>query len=175
MLVSVLIVVGVVFLGFLALAGVFVIGMRSKTPWVLNGVRRFARGIGNPHQMKSAGTPGAWPSVIRHTGRTSGRLYETPVVAESTEDGFVIAIVYGSNTDWLRNVLASGSATIVNEGDTYQVGQPEIVPIEAAAAYFPAKSRQTHRRFHIEKCLRIRHVGVSDSPLPSVHGARSEA
>ena len=154
-----LIVVGALLLVLTIILIVFVLGMRAKTPWVLNAVRRFARGVGNPYQMRSAGTPGAMASVIRHRGRTSGRAYETPVAAEATEDGFVIAIVYGSRTDWLKNVLASGSATIVNEGHTYRVDHPEVIPIEAAASYFPVKAQLTLRRYRVDRCLRVRRIG----------------
>jgi hypothetical protein len=35
------------------------------------------------------------------------------VWAVPTEDGFVIAIVHGSRSDWLKNVMASGAAAIV--------------------------------------------------------------
>lgn len=80
----------------------------SSTPCVLNAVRRVNRAIFNPLQMKSAGTPGAYASVIRHHGRTSGRPYETPVGAVTTDDGFVIVLVYGSNTDWLKNCSPAG-------------------------------------------------------------------
>jgi deazaflavin-dependent oxidoreductase (nitroreductase family) len=155
------IVVAALLLGLLTVAIVFVLGMRTKTPWVLNGVRRFARAVGNPHVMRTAGTPGATASVIKHRGRTSGRAYETPVAAVATEDGFVIATVYGSRTDWLKNVLGSGSATIVNEGHTYEVDRPEVIPIEAAAACFPAEHRRTFRRYRVDQCLRVRRVEPS--------------
>ena len=52
-----------------------------------NTVRRFNRAFGNPHQMKTAGTPGAYASVIRHVGRKTGRSYETPVVPFATQMG----------------------------------------------------------------------------------------
>jgi hypothetical protein len=39
-----------------------------------------------------------------------------------------------ANTDWLQNVLASGSATLVHESHTYRVDHPEVLPIEAAGA-----------------------------------------
>ena len=87
MLGPVLILVGALLLGLLTIAIVFVLGMRAKTPWVLNAVRRFARAIGDPCQMRSAGTLGAIASVIRHSGRTSGRAYETPVVAGPPRTG----------------------------------------------------------------------------------------
>jgi deazaflavin-dependent oxidoreductase (nitroreductase family) len=155
------IVVGILLLAVLAVGVTFALGMRAKTPWVLDRVRHFARAIGNPYQMRSAGTPGAMASVIEHRGRTSGRAYRTPVEAVPTEDGFVIATVYGARTDWLKNVLASGSATIVNEGRAYEVDRPEIVPMAAAETYFPAKSRRAHERYRVGECLRVRTVSRS--------------
>lgn len=161
MLNPILVVVGVLVLIVLTILIVFRLGMRAKTPWALDAVRHFARAIGNPYQMRSAGKPGAMASVIRHTGRRSGKAYQTPVGAVATEDGFVIATVYGSRTDWLKNVLASGSASIVNEGCSYEVDRPEVIPIEAATAYFPDKDLRALRRFRVGECLRVRFVAPS--------------
>ena len=137
---------------------VFLVGMRTKSPPVLKAVRKFNRAVSNPRQMESAGTPGAYASVIRHSGRTSGRSYETPVGAVATDDGFVITLPYGSQADWLKNVLASGSATIVDEGHTYRVDQPEIIPMEAAASHFPRKEQRNLRLFGVDQCLQVRRV-----------------
>jgi deazaflavin-dependent oxidoreductase (nitroreductase family) len=133
-----------------------VIGIRSKSSTVRDAARRFHHGLGNPLQMRSAGTPGTYASVIRLGGRATGRVYETPVWAAPTEDGFVIAIVYGPRTDWLKNVLASGTAAIVRDGVTHPVDQPEIVPRESARAYFPDMIRTIHRRIRIDRYLRVR-------------------
>ena len=141
-----------------AIGVVFFVGMRTGSPLVRNMVRRFNRAFGNPHQMKTAGTSGAYASVIRHVGRTTGRSYETPLVPFTTEDGFVIALPYGSGTDWLKNVMASGSATIVREGDTYRVDRPEVVRTAVAAPYMPAKEQRELRRFAVDQCLRVRRV-----------------
>ena len=143
-----------------AIGVVFFVGMRTGSPLVRNVVRRFNRGLGNPHQMKTAGTPGAYASVIRHVGRTTGRSYETPLVPFPTDDGFVIALPYGPGTDWLKNVMASGSATIVHEGNTYQVDQPELVPTAIAGPYMPAKEQRELRRYAIDQCLRVRNVAL---------------
>ena len=51
---------------------VFVVGMRAKSPPVLDAVRRASRAM-KPLVLKSAGTPGASASVIRHVGRATGR------------------------------------------------------------------------------------------------------
>src|SRR5450759_1555292 len=105
---------------------------------------------------ESAGTAGAYASVIRCCGRKSGRPYETPVVPVPTSDGFVIALPYGSRTNWLRNVLASGSGTIVHEGYGYAVDQPEIVPMRAVEACFSVSDRRSNRLFGVDECLRVR-------------------
>jgi deazaflavin-dependent oxidoreductase (nitroreductase family) len=158
MLESILIVVGVLLFAALIVRIVFSIGMRGKTPWVLDGVRRFARAVGNPLQMRKAGAPGAYASVIRHEGRRSGKSYATPVAAEPTNDGFVIAMVYGPNTDWLKNVLAGGSATIEHEGRTYPVDRPEIVLLEDVEEAFGPKELRTLHRYRVTQCLRVRRV-----------------
>lgn len=101
--------------------------------------------------------------MIRHVGRTSGRPYETPASAVATDDGFVIALPYGPNTDWLKNVLASGSAVIVHEGNTYRVHRPEMVPMSDAAHFFPPEDQRTHRRFRVEECLLVRRVEPDDA------------
>lgn len=156
MLSRIAIVVGAVLLVVAVVALTFVIGMRRKSRPVLDAVRRMNRALLNPRQMKSAGTPGAYASIVRHTGRRSGRPYETPVVATPIEGGFVIALPYGRRSDWLRNVLAAGSATIVHEGGEYRVGGPELLAMETAEEWFPEKDRRGHRMFGVDTALRVR-------------------
>jgi deazaflavin-dependent oxidoreductase (nitroreductase family) len=155
---AILIVLAVLVLALSAIAIVYVLGIRSKSATMRTAARRFHHAVGNPLQLRSAGTPGTYASVIRHQGRRTGRTYHTPVWAVPTEDGFVIAIVYGSGTDWLKNVLASRAAAIVHQGETYPVDQPEIVPIKSARAYFPATLQRTHRLVGVQGCLRVRRV-----------------
>lgn len=148
----------VLILGLVAIAFVYMLGMRAKSPLVQGPLIRLQRAFINPRQMRSAGTPGAYASVIRHRGRTSGRPYETPVGAVAADDGFVIALPYGSRANWVQNVLASGSATIVHEGQTYEVDQPEIVPMRAVAARFAAGDQRSFRWFAVDQALRVRRV-----------------
>ncbi len=149
---------GALAMGLLVIAVVFVLGMRAKSSLVLSPLIRLQRAIINPKQMRSAGTPGAYASVIRHRGRTSGRAYETPVGVVAADDGFLIALVYGSRTNWLQNVLASGSATIVHEGRVYGVDRPELVPMHAVAARFTGGDQQGFRLLRVDQALRVRRV-----------------
>jgi hypothetical protein len=72
---AILVVGAVLFVALSAVAIVYVAGIRSKNPAVRNVARRFHHAMGNRLQMRSAGTPGRYASVIRHQGRTTGRAY----------------------------------------------------------------------------------------------------
>jgi deazaflavin-dependent oxidoreductase (nitroreductase family) len=152
-----------VVLVLVAIGIVFLVGMRTKSPAVLRAVRRFNRAFTNPHAMKKAGTPGVRASIVRHVGRTSGRPYETPVEVFATDGGFLVALPYGPDTDWLKNVLASGTATIVDDGNTYRVDQPQLVPTAVAAPHLPANEQRTLRLFAVDQCLRVRKVDTEDA------------
>jgi deazaflavin-dependent oxidoreductase (nitroreductase family) len=152
-----------------ALGTVFFAGMRRKSPSVLRAVRRFNRAIMNPRMLVSAGTPGAYASIIHHVGRTTGLGYRTPVVAEPTPDGFVIALPYGTTANWVKNVLAAGSATIVHGGSSHEVNRPEVVPLTSVVDCFPPKDIRTFARFRIDQCMRLRHVQQPERPGKSAH------
>lgn len=133
-------------------------GMRTKSPPVLRAVRKVNRRVLNPRQMRSAGTEGAFASVVHHVGRTTGTSYETPVGAVPTPDGFVIALPYGSESDWLKNVLAAGGATLVSGGEAHTVGEPEIVVADAVAHHFSRADQRAHRLFGVDEALRVRRI-----------------
>jgi deazaflavin-dependent oxidoreductase (nitroreductase family) len=146
-----------VFVALGAVGTVFVLGMRAKSPAVLDAVRRTGRSM-RPLALRTAGGTGSPTSVVRHVGRSSGREYDTPVGAVATDDGFVIALPYGTNTDWLRNVLAQGSATIVHDGAEHAVHSPRVVPLMRLGGHFSATDQRMHRIFGVEECLQVRRV-----------------
>jgi deazaflavin-dependent oxidoreductase (nitroreductase family) len=69
--------------------------------------------------------------VVVHTGRTSGKHYETPVNVFTRPNGFVIALTYGTGSDWVRNVVAAGGCELITRGRRYRLSNPEIVHDEA--------------------------------------------
>lgn len=113
-----------------------------------------------PVAMRSAGTEKSGTSVVRHVGRRSGRNYETPVVAVEHGEGFFIALPYGDRTDWMKNVVADGEASLVTQGRTYRVDQPQVVPMTEATGYFGPKEQKLHRRFAVATCLRVRRTAA---------------
>jgi hypothetical protein len=163
-------VLGGLIVALAAIGIVFIVGMRRKSPAVLRLVRHFNRAVVNPRMFATAGTPGAYASVNHHVGRTTGRPYQTRVVAEPTGDGFVIALPYGTAANWVKNALATGSAKIVDEGTAYRVDRPEIVALALVAEHFPVKDRRNHDRFRVDQCLRLRLTEQAEGSLEVAGG-----
>ena len=160
-------ILGGLLFALLALGTVFLVSMRTKFPPVLTAVRRMNRAVWNPQALKTAGEPGATASVIRHVGRTSGTPYETPIGPYTADDGFVIALPYGSSPDWLKNVLAAGSALIVHEGNTYRVDRPELIPSAVALVHVPRSEQRSLRLFGVDEFLRVRRVESQEPQGPT--------
>lgn len=125
--------------------------MRSATQAVLRRLTQLTR----PLAMHSAGQEKSGTSIVRHVGRRTGRAYETPVVVVEHNDTFLIALPYGERTDWMRNVVATGEASVVSHGRSYRVAQPQVIPMMEATEYFGSKEQKLHRRFAVATCLRV--------------------
>ncbi len=84
-------------------------------------------------------------SIVRHVGRRSGREYRNPVSAYPLGDGFVIPVLYGAQSNWVRNVIAADTFTLRTKNRDYLLERPEIItPAQALPAY-PALSRRMMR------------------------------
>lgn len=123
---------------------------------LLGAIRVSNRYLLNPLMLRLAGHKHWYASVIRHTGRRSGKQYATPVVADRTADGFVIPLPYGTGVDWLQNVLAAGQANVSAQGESYDVAQPEVIDAEAALPMLSADRKRTFARLGIAHYLRVR-------------------
>jgi deazaflavin-dependent oxidoreductase (nitroreductase family) len=75
--------------------------------------------------------------VVGHVGRRSARRYETPVNVFPRDGGFVFALTYGAQADWVRNVVAAGGCDLVTRGRRYRLTDPEIVHDERRSEVGP--------------------------------------
>lgn len=82
----------------------------------------------NPREIRKGKRP-----VLIHTGRSSGATYFTPLDAHEVDDGFVFIVMYGSDCDWVQNVLHAGTATLRVKGSEFELGSPRLISIEDAA------------------------------------------
>jgi deazaflavin-dependent oxidoreductase (nitroreductase family) len=126
-----------------------------KNPRVRDSVRSFNKHVLNPAMMALAGRRLWYAAVIRHTGRNSGKPYCTPVVAVKVSDGIVVPLPYGTGVDWLRNVLAAGSATITDNGRTYDVVRPQVIDAATAEPQLPASRRWILRAANVDSYVKF--------------------
>src|SRR5580765_8186688 len=89
------------------------------------GVARFNKRVTNRIQGLYAWLVPPW-AVILHRGRRSGRPYRTPLLAFRREQTLVIALLYGKESDWLRNLRAGGGG-VVRRGRAFTVQPPDVV------------------------------------------------
>jgi deazaflavin-dependent oxidoreductase (nitroreductase family) len=109
----------------------------------------------NPLMLRLAGRRWWYASVVEHTGRTSGKRYSTPVVADRVGEHLMIPLPYGTQVDWVRNVLSSGAADVVSKGRTYHVVSPELIDSTQALPELPRDRRRAFERVNIEHFLRM--------------------
>jgi deazaflavin-dependent oxidoreductase (nitroreductase family) len=89
------------------------------------------RALFNPRQVRM----GKYP-VVAHLGRYSGAQYRTPLDAHPTRGGYVLVVRYGPESDWVRNILASGSATLRVDGEEHRLTSPRLVSQHEAVDRF---------------------------------------
>jgi deazaflavin-dependent oxidoreductase (nitroreductase family) len=87
---------------------------------------------------------------LTHVGRKSGRVYRTPVNVFRTPEGFLIALTYGRDSEWVKNVLSAGGCQLETRGLVYQLSAPTIV------------HDPTRRRFPLPVRMILGIIGAND-------------
>jgi deazaflavin-dependent oxidoreductase (nitroreductase family) len=65
--------------------------------------------------------------VVVHRGRASGKQYRTPVNVFPRPGGrYVLALTYGPDTDWVKNVLAGGGCELITRGTHLELTAPRL-------------------------------------------------
>jgi deazaflavin-dependent oxidoreductase (nitroreductase family) len=91
-----------------------------------------------------------WFAIVAHRGRRSGKLYRTPINAFRRPGGFVIALTYGPDRDWVKNIMAADECELETGGRRVRVGHPRLFS-DPRASQVPAIVR-----------LVLRMLGVTD-------------
>src|SRR5246127_4859724 len=88
--------------------------------------------------------------ILTHVGRRSRKVYRTPVNVFRAPNGFIVALTYSSQSEWVKNVLAAGGCELKARGKKYQLFSPNVV------------HDPTRRRFPIPVRLILRLVGADE-------------
>jgi len=88
--------------------------------------------------------------ILTHVGRKSGKVYRTPVNVFRSPEGFIIALTYSSQSEWVKNVLAEGGCELRTRGKKYHLSAPHLV------------HDPTRRRFPIPVRVVLKIVGADE-------------
>lgn len=94
-------------------------------------------------------------ALVVHRGRVSGRRYRTPVIAFRLDDGYVISLPYGTNRDWVKNVLAARSCTLEQGGRRVELTDPSVLAGSEGITLLPAPARAGLRPLGVNRFLRL--------------------
>jgi deazaflavin-dependent oxidoreductase (nitroreductase family) len=102
--------------------------------------------------------------IVEHTGRRSGRRYRTPVNVFAAGDGYVVALTYGSDSDWVKNVMAAGGCELVHRGRRERLDAPCIARDETRR-HVPAAIRPMLAVLGVSEFMTL-HAEPAPAPTP---------
>jgi deazaflavin-dependent oxidoreductase (nitroreductase family) len=88
-------------------------------------LRPFTTRLFNPLSRRFAGWL-PWFGILSYAGRKSGRRYRTPMNVFRRGDHYVFALTYGSEVQWVKNVLAAGEVGLRTRGRDVHLVEPEL-------------------------------------------------
>ncbi len=89
-------------------------------------LRRVATRFVDPVLRPVAGKLPAF-AILQHRGRSTGTLYRTPINVFRRGDTYLFFLTYGSDVQWVKNVLAAGGCVIETRGRTVELVDPELI------------------------------------------------
>ena len=93
--------------------------------------------------------------ILMHVGRQSGRTYRTPLNCFRRGDAILFLLTYGSDVDWVKNVIQAGRATLRTRGRDVELVQPELAE-DPERQLFPAPVRLVGGLLDATQILRMR-------------------
>jgi hypothetical protein len=103
-------------------------------------MRRINRAVTNPLVRPLAGRLPPL-AIAHHVGRRTGRRHRTPVLAFPTDEGFVVPLPYGTDTDGCLNWVKAGGGFLETRGRRVGVTSPRVVSATVALPLLPALLR----------------------------------
>src|SRR3954471_15455628 len=117
-------------------------------------LRPFTTRVFNPLSRHVAGwLPGF--GILAYTGRKSGRRYRTPLNVFKSGNFYVFALTYGSEVNWVQNVLAAGGCELRTRGRDVRLVEPELL-VDPAGRLMPVAFRAFLRFNRVTEYLRLR-------------------
>ncbi len=93
----------------------------------------------NPLTLRLAGH-GAMAD-LEHVGRRSGQTYHTPLMAFRDGDTVTVALTYGPDVAWLKNITAAGGCRMRLAGRELVLGGPRVLDAQEGLGRIPNPQR----------------------------------
>jgi deazaflavin-dependent oxidoreductase (nitroreductase family) len=117
-------------------------------------LRRFTTHLVNPGSLLFFGRlPGC--GILTHIGRTSGRRYRVPIFVLRRGDDYVFALTYGSESHWVKNILAAGGGDMRVRGRDLRLVEPEVF-VDKTRRLMPLLYRLAGRAVLVTEFLSMR-------------------
>jgi|HubBroStandDraft_6_1064221.scaffolds.fasta_scaffold542480_2 hypothetical protein len=91
---------------------------------------------------------GVWDSHA--CGSQVGKVYRTPINVFRAPNGFIVALTYSSQSEWVKNALAAGGCELKTRGKKYRLSASKVV------------RDPTRRRFPIPVRVVLKVVGADE-------------
>jgi deazaflavin-dependent oxidoreductase (nitroreductase family) len=126
--------------------------------------RHFVTRFINPITRRVAGwLPGF--GVLTYPGRKSERTYHTPVNVFRRGHDYVFVLTYGSDSDWVKNVLAAGECWIRVRGRDVRLTHPKVIA-DPTRSLVPAPIRFIGGLGNVTEFLRMQAEAASAGRSP---------
>ena len=120
----------------------------------LEVLRPFTTNVFNRLSRRFAGwLPGF--GLLIYRGRKSGRTYRTPMNVFRRGEEFVFALTYGSDVQWVKNILAAGETDLLTRGRTIHLTDPRLFT-DPARSLMPTPVRQFLGLMRVTEFMRMR-------------------
>jgi len=98
--------------------------------------------------------------IVTHVGCRSGRIYPTPVNVFRDGDRHVIALTYGAESDWVKNVIAAGGCELRSRGQTVRLSDPRVFA-DPSRRLVPSPIRPLLRLIRVSEFMLLRPASPS--------------
>ena len=117
-------------------------------------VARFNRYVTNPIARRVAGWAPMF-AILYHQGRRSGKRYSTPINIFRADGGFVIALTYGPDVEWVKNIGETQEAEIRYRSRQIRVVRPQRISTSEGMAAMPRLVRLILRMINVTEFLHL--------------------
>jgi deazaflavin-dependent oxidoreductase (nitroreductase family) len=97
-------------------------------------------------------------AIVDYRGRTSGKAYRTPMNVFRDGNDYIFALTYGSDVQWVKNVVAAGECDLEVRGKRVHLIDPQLF-VDPSRRLMPLPVRLMLGVMHVAEFLRMRPGG----------------